>query len=105
MPQPLIITTTTDSREAAEKIAAQLVERRLAACVQIAGPIGSVYRWEGKVESAQEWICSAKTLDSHFETVATAIRELHSYEEPEIIGTPICASSPSYLAWLQREVS
>jgi periplasmic divalent cation tolerance protein len=96
--------TTIDSEEAAERIAAALVERRLAACVQVVGPISSTYRWRGKVERAQEWMCVAKTTAERWPEVEAAIRELHSHEEPEIVATPIAAGSPGYLAWLAHNV-
>jgi len=100
----LIVSTTTDSREQADAIASALIEQRLAACVQIGGPLTSVYRWQGKVETAQEWSCAAKTTAERFEQVAAAIRQLHSYEEPEIIATPIVAGSPGYLQWIEVQV-
>lgn len=99
-----IVSTTTDSRELADAIAAALIEQRLAACVQISGPLTSVYRWQGKVETSQEWLCTAKTTAERFEEVAAAIRQLHSYDEPEIIAVPIVAGSPGYLQWIEKEV-
>lgn len=98
----LQITTTTASREEAERIAAALVERRLAACAQILGPVMSVYRWQGQFERAEEWLCVAKTIAANYEEVEAAVRELHSYECPEIIATPIAAGSEGYLAWVAR---
>ncbi|MGH7757607.1 MAG: divalent-cation tolerance protein CutA, partial [Vulcanimicrobiaceae bacterium] len=76
------IVTTTATREDAERIARALVERRLAACVQIDGPIVSHYRWQGAVEAGSEWRCAIKTRAALFDTVAAAIRELHPYEVP-----------------------
>jgi periplasmic divalent cation tolerance protein len=100
----LQVVTTIDSEEAAERISAALVERRLAACVQVVGPIASHYRWQGEVESAREWICVAKTAASRYDELEAAIRELHPYDEPEIVATPIVAGSASYLAWLAHNV-
>jgi periplasmic divalent cation tolerance protein len=94
------IATTIDSEAAARAIAAALVERRLAACVQVAGPVQSVYRWQGQIEYAQEWLCVAKTSAALFTRVEAAIRELHSYECPEIIATPITDGAAAYLNWL-----
>src|SRR5687767_1700237 len=96
------ITTTIDSGAAAEQIASELVHRRLAGCVQIVGPIQSVYRWQGKVERAEEWLLLIKTAANRFAAVEGAIRELHSYDCPEIIATPITGGSPSYLSWLSE---
>jgi periplasmic divalent cation tolerance protein len=98
------VLTTAGSREEAERIAATLVERRLAACVQTLGPIRSRYRWQGEVEVAEEWQCLAKTEAARYEEVEAAIRELHSYEEPEIVALPIVAGSAGYLGWVSDEV-
>jgi periplasmic divalent cation tolerance protein len=100
----LQVLTTAGSEEEAERISAGLVERRLAACVQVVGPIASRYRWRGAVEEAQEWLCLAKTAASRYPELEAAIRELHSYEEPEIVATPIVAGSAGYLAWLAESI-
>ncbi len=91
------VLTTAGSEEEAARIASALVERRLAACVQVLGPIVSRYRWQGVVEEAEEWQCLAKTEAARYPEVEAAIRELHSYEEPEIVATPIVAGSAGYL--------
>jgi periplasmic divalent cation tolerance protein len=101
----LQVTAAVGSREEAGRIATALVERRLAACVQIVGPVRSVYRWQGKVEQADEWLCQAKTTRDRFDAVEAAIHELHSYECPEIIATPIVAGSAAYLQWLGEQVA
>jgi periplasmic divalent cation tolerance protein len=100
----LQVQTTTDSEEEAARIAAALVERRLAACVQTIGPITSRYRWQGEVERAREWLCLAKTEAGSYAELEAAIRELHSYDEPEIVATPIVAGSSGYLDWLSHSV-
>ncbi len=100
-----IILTTAGSREEAKKIAGALVERKLAACVNIVGPIDSVYRWKGAVESAQEWLLVIKTTATQFERVRDAIRELHSYELPECIVLAIEDGSAEYLEWIGENVS
>mgnify|MGYP000846363324 CR=1 FL=1 len=94
------VTTTTATREDAERIAHSLVETRLAACVQIVGPIESVYRWKGKVETADEWLCLIKSREGHYGAIEQAIRSLHPYETPEIIAMPLTAGSRDYLDWL-----
>jgi periplasmic divalent cation tolerance protein len=101
----LQVVTTIDSEEAAEGIAAALVERRLAACAQVLGPIASHYRWQGEVESAREWMCVAKTAASRYDELEAAIHELHPYDEPEIVAIPIVAGSPGYLDWIGASVS
>jgi periplasmic divalent cation tolerance protein len=94
------VITTTDSKDEAQRIAAALVERRLAACVQIVGPITSTFWWEGKVETAEEWLCLIKTLHDRYSSLAVAIRELHSYDVPEILAVPVIAGNADYLDWL-----
>jgi periplasmic divalent cation tolerance protein len=96
--------TTAGSDEEAGRIASLLVERRLAACVQVIGPIVSRYRWQGAIEEEREWQCLAKTTRGAYERVEAAIREAHSYDEPEIIATPIVTGSPGYLAWIEENV-
>ena len=97
------ITTAIDSEEAAQKIAQTLVEQRLAACVHVAGPITSTYRWQGKIEVAKEWTCAAKTRRELYDAVEKAIRAVHSYDEPEIVALPIVNGSQSYLDWIATE--
>lgn len=96
--------TTTDSRATARRIARALVDRRLAACVQIVGPIESTYRWQGKVATAREWLCLIKTTYARYRQVAAAVEALHPYDTPEIIALPIAAGSRRYLDWLAASV-
>jgi periplasmic divalent cation tolerance protein len=98
------ISTTTETKEQAENIAQYLVETKLAACVQITSPITSIYRWKGKVETANEWLCLIKTKEELFEQVEATIKKLHSYETPEIIAVPIVKGSKEYLIWLDDEL-
>jgi periplasmic divalent cation tolerance protein len=100
----LQVSTTVGSEQEAEQLGAALVERRLAACVQIIGPIASRYRWQGAVERSQEWLCLAKTEAGRYPQLEAAIRELHSYDEPEIVATPIVAGSKGYLDWIGQGV-
>jgi periplasmic divalent cation tolerance protein len=104
MTEHLQVFTTIDSEEAAERISAALVERRLAACAQVVGPISSTYRWQGEIERAREWMCVVKTTAARYPEVEAAIRELHSYDEPEIVATPIVVGSPGYLGWVSHNV-
>lgn len=98
-----LISTTLDSEEAAGRLAATLVEERLAACVQVIGPVRSTYRWEGKVESATEWICLAKTSEVAALAATVRIKALHSYVVPELLITPITGGDPACLDWIRRE--
>jgi periplasmic divalent cation tolerance protein len=100
----ILVTTTTESKEEATIIAQHLLGEKLAACVQISGPITSTYRWRGKVETAEEWLCLIKTREGLYKELEKAIISLHSYETPEIIAVPITKGSPGYLNWLENEV-
>ncbi len=100
-----IVLTTAGSEEEAHKIARGLVDRRLAACVNIVPRISSVYRWQGKVEEAGEWLLIIKTTAEAFERVRDAIAELHSYELPECICLAIEEGSANYLHWIAESVA
>ena len=100
MEEYIQVTTTCEKKEDAERIARLLVEKELAACVQIVGPILSVYRWEGRIEEAQEWLCLAKTRKRLYPDLEKAILEVHPYDTPEIVAVPITAGSEKYLKWL-----
>ncbi len=99
-----IVLSTAGSAEEAQKIAQALVERRLAACVNVVGPIQSVYRWKGAVESAPEHLLIIKTTSEAFPRVRDAIRELHSYELPECVMLSIEAGSEEYMKWIGDSV-
>src|SRR5947209_20434129 len=100
MSEARIVLSTAGSAEEARKIAQALVERRLAACVNIVPQIESVYRWQDKVENATEWLLIIKTQAAAFERVRDAIKELHSYELPECVMLEITAGSEQYLSWI-----
>ncbi len=99
-----IVLTTTGSQEEARKIARALVDRRLAACVNIIPQVESIYRWQGKVEDAHEWLLLIKTTTAAFERVRDAIRELHSYDLPECISFSVENGSSAYLDWISESV-
>lgn len=99
-----VVLVTASSRQEAEAIAQNLVESQLAACVNFM-PVHSVYTWQGKVNSEEEWQLIVKTDLAHFSALEAKIRELHSYEVPEIIALPILAGSPPYLQWISDNVS
>ena len=99
-----IVLTTTGSQEEARKIARTLLVRRLAACVNVVGPMESIYRWQDAVETAEEWLLLIKTTAAAFPALHDAIRELHSYDLPECVQIPIETGSPDYLDWIQKNV-
>jgi len=99
------VATSTATQEEARQIARISVERRLAACAQVLGPVTSTYWWHGGIETAGEWLCLLKTPASRFEALAAQIRAEHSYDTPEITATPISHGSPDYLAWIGRETT
>ncbi len=100
----VVITTTTGTRQDAEQIAAELVSRRLAGCVQVSGPIASTFRWQGKVETAEEWLCVIKTSRAQLAAIRKALAEIHPYEVPEFIATPIVDGGEAYLKWLGEQL-
>ncbi|MGE5927660.1 MAG: divalent-cation tolerance protein CutA [Gemmatimonadota bacterium] len=97
------VTTTLPSREAADRLAEELVGARLAACAQVVGPVASTYRWEGAVERAEEWYCHFKTTRARLGALADAIRARHSYELPEIVAVSLDGSE-DYLRWIAENV-
>jgi periplasmic divalent cation tolerance protein len=101
---PIQVVTTVGNRAEADEIAARLVGSRLAACVQIVGPITSVFHWKGAVETSEEWLCVAKTTADRYPALERQIRAVHSYELPEIIALPIVAGLSDYLTWIAAEV-
>jgi periplasmic divalent cation tolerance protein len=90
------------TREEAESIALALVEEKLVACANIFPDVVSIYRWEGKTERANECAIIAKTTADKFDALQKRVRELHSYECPCIVATPIVAGSEGYLEWLRK---
>src|SRR5713101_6491781 len=104
MTDKLLVLSTAGSESEARKIAQTLVERRLAACVNIVPRIQSVYRWEGKVEQAEEYLLLVKTVKARAALVRAVICELHSYDLPECIAIPIESGSSDYLKWLSDSV-
>ncbi|MBN2223982.1 MAG: divalent-cation tolerance protein CutA [Deltaproteobacteria bacterium] len=97
-----VIMVSASSQNEAEKIANELVENRLAACVSIIPNMRSIYIWEGKVESSEEYLMIIKTRGELFEQVKKAIKELHSYKIPEIISLPITHALDDYIQWINE---
>lgn len=96
--------TTTEKKEDAERIAKSVIEAKLAACVQIMGPIESTYRWKGKIEKSAEWFCFIKSTRKLYPDLEDAIKKEHPYEVPEIIAVPVSGGSADYLEWLKGQV-
>jgi periplasmic divalent cation tolerance protein len=100
----LVVLSTVGSQADAESIAAAVVERRLAACVNVLPGVTSFYRWKGTLERDAEWLLVMKTRRERFEALRAAVLELHPYETPELIALPIAEGHPPYLAWLDDGV-
>jgi len=103
MTEFLIVFITAPNEEEASKISHTLVEERLAACVNIIRSVRSIYRWQGRVEDESEVLMVVKTKRTLFDRLQKRVKELHSYEVPEIIGLPVVEGSKDYLAWLGQE--
>lgn len=99
------VVTTGDTRDVMEGIGKRLVERRLASCAQISGPIKSTYWWKGKIETTTEWVCTVKSTSRLYPEVEAMIRELHPYEIPEIIAVNVENALPAYADWVRKETS
>ncbi len=100
----IIVFMTAANMEEASRIAELLVEKNVAACVQILPEMQSVYRWQGQIERQTEILVIAKTVKSKFAELETEVRAAHSYETPEIVATPITSGSTPYLEWLSASV-
>jgi periplasmic divalent cation tolerance protein len=99
----LLVLTSLPDRAAAEKLADALIEKRIAACVNILAPCRSVYRWKGAVRHDEEFPMLIKTTVERYPTLEAAIRAGHPYELPEIIAVPIERGLPAYLDWVAAE--
>jgi periplasmic divalent cation tolerance protein len=97
------VQTTVASLQEARDLAGRILEKRLAACVQIL-PCVSMYHWQGKVEDDTEQLCLMKTRQELFAQLRAELEEVHPYEVPEIIVLSITDASPAYLAWLDSEL-
>lgn len=98
-----VVTTAVDNRELAYRLAKRLVDLRLAACVQVT-PIGSIYRWKGKVNTADEYLLTIKTLTRLYTPLEKDILEQHPYELPEILRLPVNSGFQPYLDWIKESV-
>ena len=98
------VSTTTERKAEAQRMASLLVDRKLAACAQIIGPITSTYRWQGKIRRSKEWLCLLKTPPRHYQAVEKVIKQNHSYELPEIIAVSIVEGNREYFRWVEKEL-
>lgn len=103
--QAIVVFMTAANRAEANRLAEMLVERRLAACVQIMPELESVYRWQGKIERQSEVLLIAKTVSEKFAELETEVVKLHSYETPEIVAVPVTDGSRPYLDWLSSSLA
>jgi periplasmic divalent cation tolerance protein len=102
--EALQVVTTTAEKSDAEQLAQAVLDKRLAACVQIGGPIDSRYWWNNRLESAQEWVVTIKTRRDLYKPLEKLLLELHPYDQPEIVATAVVEISPGYLKWLNEQV-
>lgn len=103
--QVIQIITTGDSKDLMERIGRCLVEKRLASCAQIGGPIKSIYRWKENIEEAEEWTCTLKSTQALYREIEAEIKSLHTYKTPEIIAFAIDQTLPEYRNWVTQETS
>lgn len=102
MPIAYIIQTTFDNEKEAKQIARSLVKQKIGNCVQLIGPITSIYEWNNDIEESQEWLCQIKTSQKNKENVMNEIKRQHPYDLPEIIAIPIESADEDYLSWLNN---
>ena len=100
-----IVLTTAGSQSEARRIAEVLVERKLAACVNIISRVQSIYRWEGKTQEAEEWLLVIKSMKDSFPKLKDAIKELHPYELPECLSLTVEEGSEEYLNWVKDSMT
>jgi len=105
MTDKIVVLSTCSTAKEAERIARELVEKRLAACVNIVPGLRSVYRWKGAIQEDAEVLLVIKSSRALFNELRVEIEKLHSYEVPEVIATPIVDGSDGYLEWLHRELA
>ena len=105
MPEYLQVQTTTDNKERALEIARKAVEKNLAACAQISGPITSLFWWKNNINREEEWLVIMKTKKDLYHELERTIKKIHTYEVPEIIGLSIVEGNQEYLDWIERETA
>ncbi len=105
MTDKVIVLTTCNKSEDAEMLAQALIEKRLAACVNVVSGVRSYYRWQGKIENDGEFLLIVKTVRGLVDSLRQELEKLHPYDLPELVVAPIIDGSPNYLAWLEQEVT
>jgi periplasmic divalent cation tolerance protein len=104
MTDKIVVLSTASSAAEAETIARQLVDERLAACVNVVTGVRSFYRWKGKIEDSGEWLLVIKSSRGRFEELRAALEKLHSYDVPEVIALPVVEGTKNYLNWMEGEL-
>jgi periplasmic divalent cation tolerance protein len=104
MSDPIVVLITTSSQVEADRIANALVAEMMAACVNVIPGVTSVYRWQGDVQRAQEWLLVAKSRSDVLDDLIRRVKALHSYDVPEIIALPLAGGYDAYLRWIDNEV-
>ena len=104
MPEYIQVFVTIDDESKAEEIASKIVEKRLAACVQITGLVKSLYRWKGKINKDKEWLLIFKSSEKLYDELEREIKNLHTYDTPEILAMPVVKGNVDYLNWLEEEL-
>ena len=104
MTEYIQVLTTVEQKADAEKIVKSLLEKHLAACAQIIGPMTSYFHWQGKLDSAREYLCLIKSREDLFPELEAVIKSMHPYEVPEILASPITKGGKDYMNWLAAEL-
>ncbi|MFW5799649.1 MAG: divalent-cation tolerance protein CutA [Spirochaetota bacterium] len=104
MTQFIQVITTIDKKETAKKIAENLLKKKLVSCVQIAGPVTSAFWWHGEIDTDEEYLCICKSREDLFNQVEEAIKEIHTYDVPEILAIPVSTGNIEYLNWMSEEL-
>ena len=102
---PIIVLMTTGSKREAQRIAQTLLKKRLISCANIIGPVESHFLWQGRIDKANEFLVLMKSQQSLFSKLAKAVKKMHSYDVPEILGVPIVEGLQPYLKWLDSILS
>jgi periplasmic divalent cation tolerance protein len=104
MTNKIVVLSACDSEEEAARMARQLVEKRLAACVNILPQVRSIYRWKNEIADEREWVLMIKTRRDVLPVLRAEIAKIHSYEVPEVLALPVVDGADAYLTWLDREL-
>jgi periplasmic divalent cation tolerance protein len=102
---PIVVLVTAGSQEEAKRISDVLLERRLVACANVFGDVQSFFWWKGELDSAKEHLLVMKSRGELLEEIVRVVREVHTYETPEVVALPIVGGNPDYLAWIEESVA